>query len=139
MPLGYQEFMTTLGLGILNDTIRVYSPNRIGREYKTTQERWREFYFWGEGSDVLTKERVLESIIVADTGNGDEVIFHPSIPKKLYLLPANDHKILEIGSSLSEAIDWMLHWEKLFGEDEEDEDPRPAGVYFEPFHMQDNQ
>jgi hypothetical protein len=138
MPMGYQDFVATLGVGILNDTVRVYTPRRIARELKDFQQRWDEYWFWDEGRDILSKEKALESIIIADTGNGDELIFHPSQPNKLYLLPRDSGQIFEPGSGLDEAIEWILHSGVLFGdveeEDEEDEDfVRPEGLYFEPF------
>ncbi|MBV9866772.1 MAG: SMI1/KNR4 family protein [Abitibacteriaceae bacterium] len=135
MPAGYQDFVTTLGLGILNDTVRVYTPNRISRELKDFQQRWDEYWFWDEGRDVLSKEKALESIIIADTGNGDELVFHPSQPDKLYVLPRDSGQIFEPGSTLDEAVEWILHSGVLLGDaDEEDEDfLRPEGLYFEPF------
>jgi hypothetical protein len=138
MPMGYQAFVTTLGLGVLNDTVRVYTPKRISRELKDFQQRWDEYWFWDEGSDILRKEKALESIIIADTGNGDELIFHPSQPDKLYVLPRDSGQIFEPGSRLDEAIEWILHSGVLLSgfEAEEDEDGdfvRPEGLYFEPF------
>lgn len=85
MPTGYKEFVATLGLGVLNDAVRVYTPERIFTEFKDFQQRWSEYWFWDEGRDVLSKEKALECIIVADTGNGDELVFHPSQPDKLYM------------------------------------------------------
>ena len=138
MPAGYQEFVTTLGLGILNDTVRVYTPGRIARELEGFRRRWDEYWFWDEGRDVLGKEKALESVIIADTGNGDELTFHPSQPDKLYVLPRDSGQIFEPGNSLGEAVEWILHSGVLFGdvdeEEEEDEDfVRPEGLYFEPF------
>ncbi|WP_051039174.1 SMI1/KNR4 family protein [Nostoc sp. PCC 7524] len=136
MPRGYKEYVTTLGIGILNDTVRVYSPMRIQQEYRDFQNRWSESYFWDKGTDLLTKDRVLESIIIADTGNGDELIFHPSAPDRLYVLPIDYEEIFLTGGSLDEAIEWILEGGVLdSNEDDEDEEEieRPEGWYFEPF------
>lgn len=139
MPTGYKEFVETLGLGVLNDTVRIYMPERIFAEFRDFQRRWNEYWFWDEGRDVLSKAKALECIIVADTGNGDELVFHPSQPDKLYVLPHGSEQIFEPGGTLDEAIEWILHSGVLFGDaeqEEEDEDEdfvRPAGLYFEPF------
>ena len=139
MPTGYREFVTTLGWGVLSNTVRVYTPERIFLELKDFQRRWNEYWFWDEGRDVLSKEKALECIIVADTGNGDELVFHPSQSDKLYMLPHGSGRIFEPGGTLDKAIEWILHSGFLFGDadeeddDEDDEFVRPEGLYFEPF------
>jgi hypothetical protein len=137
MPDGYQEFVTTLGLGILKDAVRIYMPNRISRELNEFQQRWDEYWFCDKGRDILSKEKAMESIIIADTIIGDELVFHPLQPNKLYILPHNSDQIFEPGSNLDEAIEWILHSGVLFsdGDDEEEDEDfvRPDGMYFEPF------
>jgi hypothetical protein len=76
-PPGFRNWMTTLGAGILCDLVRVYPlPDLLGLVVDALA-RWREYDFWDEGRDVLAREALLESIVVADTLNGDEAIFHP--------------------------------------------------------------
>lgn len=108
LPDGYLEFMTHLGEGGYCDYIRVYPPKRILNEYRQCQERWNEYYFWDEGRDILTKQQVVESIIWADTIDGDELIFHPSQPNDIYLLPRHSDKIFYLGKSVAEALVWLL-------------------------------
>ena len=134
MPPGYQEFVTTLGLGVLNDTVRVYTPARILRELQNFRQRLNEYWLWEAARQVLSKEKAVESIIVADTGNGDEIIFHPSQPDKLFILLHDSSQIVEPGSDLDAAIEWILRSSDLFDDDDDDNFvPRPEGLYFEPF------
>jgi hypothetical protein len=52
-------------------------------------------------------------VIVADTVNGDELIFHPGKPDRLFVLPVEKEQIFEAGSDLPAAIEWMCASGKL--------------------------
>jgi hypothetical protein len=106
-PPGFRAWMTTLGAGILSDLVRVYWLPRLLELVVETRARWREYYFWDEGRDVLSREAVLESILVADTMEGDEVIFHPSNPEALYLLPRDEERIYWMGARFEDALEWL--------------------------------
>ena len=112
-PAGYREYVTTLGEGRL-DEFRVYAPWRLCSYLEEWRDRIRQYWFWDEGADVLTDEQVEESIVIADTMNGDEIIFHPSQPNRLYVLPRNEEMIYEIGNDLFEAINWFCRSGKLY-------------------------
>ena len=133
LPKGYRSYITTLGAGVLNDTIRVYRPTFIGQQYRDFQARWAEYWLWDESESVLPKARALECIIVADTLNGDEFILHPTQPDTVYLLPANQSTIYRFIEGLDEALTWALNWDELFGAEDDDEAERPEGLYFEPY------
>jgi hypothetical protein len=120
-PLGYREFITTLGQGFFCESyIRVYPPRRILKEYRDFQKRWAEYWFWDDGRDVLSKAKALQAIIIADTMEGDELIFCPDEPERLYVLPRNKDTIFQVGTTLFEALEWLCH----------------SGILIEP--MQDN-
>ena len=113
-PRGYREYITTLGEGVLGGSfVRVYPPWRILRELSEWRERLREFWFWDKGRKVLPKERALEAVIVADTLNGDELVFHTGKPDHLFVLPHESEKIYEAGTDLLAAVDWMCDSGKL--------------------------
>jgi hypothetical protein len=122
-PDGYAEFVTSLGQGLLCGFVRVYLPKRILDEVAEFRSRVQEYFCWEEGAAVLPKSRVVESICIADTINGDEVIFHPDDPARLYLLPHDSETIFQIGSSLDAALDWILESGELMD--------RPASRYFD--------
>jgi hypothetical protein len=106
-PKGYCEYVTILGEGILGDFIRVYPPWRILAELDSWRDRIRQYWFWDNGVDVLTDEQAEESVIIADTLNGDELIFHPSNPDRLIVLPRDKEVIFEAGENLTEALEWL--------------------------------
>lgn len=107
-PAGYADFVTRFGEGTYSGFVRVYPPGRIAAEHRDEfQQRWGEYFLWEEGHDVLPRERVLESIIVADTLQGDELIFHPADPDRLFVLPHGDGRIFEAGTGLPAALSWL--------------------------------
>ncbi len=106
-PEGYREYVTTLGEGVLAGYVRVYPPWRIQHELGEWRERIREYWFWDAGSDISTREQALESIIVADTLDGDELIFHPSRRGRLLVLPRHSDKIYDAGANLLDAVEWL--------------------------------
>jgi hypothetical protein len=106
-PVGYREYVTQLGEGVLNDFVRVYMPQRIIETLdRETRPRWAEYFLWDEDPE-LTKEEVLQSIAFADSVEGDELIFLPDRPEDIYLLARHSWGLPRIGDGLLEAIDWM--------------------------------
>jgi hypothetical protein len=88
----------------------VYPPRRIQSGENNLAE-WRQridqYWFWDDGREVLTKERALQSVIIGDTLDGDELIAHPSNPERVYVLPRNSEDIYVAGDGLSAAIEWL--------------------------------
>jgi hypothetical protein len=107
LPPGYAEFVTRFGDGAVSNWVRVYPPDRVAEEHPGHRGRREEYYFWDEGADVPTREQVAASVLLADTLNGDEVIYHPAEPRGLFALPQDDETIHPIGRTLAEAIDWL--------------------------------
>jgi hypothetical protein len=56
---------------------------------------------------VLTKEQALQSVIIGDTLDGDELMVHPSNPERVYVLPRHDHNVHVAGNGLPAAIEWL--------------------------------
>jgi hypothetical protein len=111
LPSGYGEFIARFGEGMLAGYLRVYPPYQI-LEGDNSVTEWRkridEYWFWDDGRDVLTKEKALECIIVADTVDGDELAAHPSKPDRLYVFPRYEETLYVAGDGLLPAIEWLL-------------------------------
>jgi hypothetical protein len=108
LPGGYREYVTTLGEGVLGGSfIRVYPPWRIEKELTEWRQRIRKYWFWDAGRELLPKERALECVIIGDTLNGDELVFHPCRPDRLFVLPRDSEEVLEAGANLLAAIEWI--------------------------------
>jgi predicted DNA-binding WGR domain protein len=113
-PGGYREYVTTLGEGILGGTfVRVYGPGTIAKQLASWRKRIKQYWLWDQASAVLTKKRAVESIIIADTLQGDELLFHPEEPNRLLVLPRHKEKIFVAGSTLLEAVEWLCGSGKL--------------------------
>jgi len=106
-PKGYLEYVTEYGEGTLATYVRVYPPWRVLKEWKVFQKRIRKYWLWDDGSEALPKKRALQLIIFCDTLNGDEVVFHPTAPNQIFVLPRGGGIIHEIGRDLFEALDWL--------------------------------
>jgi hypothetical protein len=124
-PPGYRDYVTRLGEGTLASTVRIYPPWRVEKELGDSRRRINKYWFWDDGCDVLPKERALECIVVGDTLNGDELVFHPARPGGLLILPRDSETVFEAGNDLLSAVEWMLMSEELGGPVE--------GREFEPF------
>jgi len=112
-PDGYREYVKELGYGTYNVFLRVYLPSRLLRERRQWRDRIREYWFWDEGPLLLTQARALECIVLADTMNGDDLIYHPSDPATLYVLPRHKERVFRAGTDLYSAVKWMLGSGKL--------------------------
>jgi hypothetical protein len=111
-PTGYREYVTKFGEGVLGGSyIRIYPPHRILGGTSNNLLQWRQrisgYWFWDLGRDVLTKEEALQSVIIGDTLDGDELIVHPSNPDRVFVLPRNRREIYVAGDGLAEAIEWL--------------------------------
>lgn len=106
-PSGYREYVSTFGLGTYTGLIRIYMPDNILAELSEWRLRLQEYYFWDVGADALGKKEVLQCVVLGDTLNGDEFIFHPDRLEALYVLPRDDEQIYLAGATLDEAIDWL--------------------------------
>ena len=62
---------------------------------------------------MLPKERAVECVIVGDTMNGDELIFHPTRNNRLFVLPNESDQVLDAGGDLLMAIEWMIGLRQL--------------------------
>jgi hypothetical protein len=108
MPMGYRDFMLRYGEGVICKYLRIYTPLQILQEYKQFQARVASCYFWSEGAKIASQEQVCQSIPIADTLDGDELIFHPSSPDKLWVLPRYEGRIYQVEKHLANAIHWIL-------------------------------
>jgi len=110
-PRGYREYVTTFGDGVLGGSyIRIYSPAQVAEGDNNVHE-WRkrvsEYWFWDAGKKTLSKDKAVAGIICGDTVDGDELIFHPSEPDRIYVLPRYSEDIHVAGDGLLDAIDWL--------------------------------
>ena len=110
LPAGYRDFMTRFGKGDIACYVRIYPPAEI-TDSDNSVEAWRErvdrYWFWDQGADILSKAKALECVIIADTFDGDEVVFHPTEPDRLYILPRYSEKIYAVDGGVEAMVEWL--------------------------------
>jgi hypothetical protein len=108
LPSGYAELLLAHGPGTLVGKVRVYGPRTIIRDRERWRARLTRHWFWGAGP-LLTQDDAVQAVLVADTLDGDELVFHPRAPDTLLLLPRESKEILLASrSGLLPALARML-------------------------------
>ena len=49
----------------------------------------------------------MECVVLGDTVNGDELIFHPGRPDRLFVLPHESENVFDPGRDVLEAVEWI--------------------------------
>jgi hypothetical protein len=98
LPDGYREMMQTLGPGTLGTKVRVQGPETILRNAKAWRERVAQYWFWGAGP-LLSQDAAQGAFVVADTIDGDELVFLPADPNTLLLLPREDEEVMLVSKT----------------------------------------
>lgn len=111
-PSGYREFITRYGRGVLGGPVRIYTPDDMLHGANNVRE-WRqridEYWFWDKTEALFPKAHALECIVIGDTVGGDELVFHPAQPSRLYVLSHDfDEAYLASESGLDAAVDWFF-------------------------------
>ena len=120
----YKNLLLQYGEGTIAYCIRTYSPEKIQREQSEWLARISEYWFWDDGADILSKAQVQASICLADTFNGDEIIYHDS---HYYILPRDSETIYPVGDTFTTVADWFMTSGVIY-------EPIPANEWtFTPF------
>ena len=83
-PDGYAEYVTELGDGLLSNFLRIWSPKKVEADLDEHRQRLSENFFW-DHDGPLTQARARETVAIAHSMNGDELVFHPERPDELAL------------------------------------------------------
>jgi len=123
-PQGYREFMTHLGEGTISNFVRVLPPWRILEYLDEHRGLMGGYWSWESPEVPFGQEDAMASIPLAETLQGDVLVFHPSNPQAIYVLPRHEERLHVLGPGLLEAIAWASTPGRLG-------DVAPA-MYFEP-------
>lgn len=106
-PDGYREYVTRLGEGSLNIFVRVLPPWRILAELEEHRGMMSAYWFWESGKVPFGQEQAMESILLADTLDGDVIVFHPDHRGQIIVLPRHRDRLYARGPDLLETINWV--------------------------------
>ena len=111
-PAGYREFIARFGGGVLADFLRIFPPRRIlysSTGVKELRHPIDENWFWQQGAALLAETLGVETILLADTKCGAELVFHLSTPNRIYALSGDDDKMIYVaGDGFLPALEWVL-------------------------------
>lgn len=112
-PQGYRELMTRYGRGILGGLLRFYAPAEIAdldgpRGVGEWRQRIAEYWFWDASAALMSKQRALTCIRIGDTVGGDELVFDPAEPERIYVLPHDFEEIYVAGDGVEAACTWFF-------------------------------
>ncbi|MGV3755859.1 MAG: SMI1/KNR4 family protein [Verrucomicrobiota bacterium] len=98
-PPDYRDFILRFGPGEFKElTLRLFAPAEIVEMTPDDRNRFSEYWFWTDSPDVWTQEQAMESIACFDGSSGDDIRFHPTDPKTMYLLVHEERVILPFTS-----------------------------------------
>jgi hypothetical protein len=116
MPAGWVEFMTRFGEGTFCDRFYFYGPERILSEVQSHRDLWRDSlwtdqdgvsHWFFEGSEaVVTQGELQQAWSIGGSTDGDDIVFEPSSPDRVLLLPRHHDRIQVLLPDLSDLADW---------------------------------
>lgn len=118
-PPDYEDYVTLLGAGYLNEDVHVLPPTEIIErtieyreiEAELTSAEADGFSRWElveHGLDLFPPDRLLAAVLLIDPGDGHRIVFHPDAPDELLFIPHDDEAIYRVGSTVDEALTWFL-------------------------------
>jgi hypothetical protein len=107
-PTGYSEYVQRFGRGSLNDLLRVMLPGHMVSALASWRDTKSEYWFWNDLHPDVGRDRVLDSVPLADTSNGDQLCFHRDDPDVVIVLPRGDARIYVAEPGLAGAVDWVF-------------------------------
>ena len=124
LPRGYHSFLTTLGHGTYCDQVYVFLPGDIEEKTAEFRKTLRNDFFWDRGLNVLGKSQIEQSLLIARSMDGDELIYHPDSEHGIYVLPRHDDTIYWLSPDFDDPMRWHA--------DSGSPMPEPPFRYFEP-------
>jgi hypothetical protein len=105
LPSGYGSLLTTLGDGMISGVLRVWSPSEFEDKQRFFREVTQAAWFFEEPDETFSREEALESVMVADSLDGDQIIFHPG-SGRLHVLPRDDERTYDVGTEMGDVVAW---------------------------------
>lgn len=106
----------------------------IEKELTEWRRRINKYWFWDDVRELLPKERALECVIIGDTVSGDELVFHPSRPNRLFVLPRDSEQFTPAARSGPDRRANRNPKRKSVSEGPRQPHPRRITVDFVPRH-----
>lgn len=106
-PAGYREYVTTLGWGEYCGYVNVFPPRMIVEGQSGETPPLLEFCrSWNGAEFGITPERLAKSVMIANSINGDWIVFEASLPETIYILPSEESVMHKVGA-LTDVLKWL--------------------------------
>jgi hypothetical protein len=105
LPQDFWGFMQRFGPGEFCGSLAFFGPRQFLEHQELCKNIWNEYFFWDAAT--LSKEEVLQSISVATSIDGDEIVYKSAKKTGYYVLLRHADEIQKIGNTISEALNWF--------------------------------
>lgn len=105
LPDDYWEFVKRFGEGAFCGVLNFFAPKQFLEHQKLCKKLWTEYYFFDKAT--LSQKEVLESVSVATSMDGDEVVYKPFGKIGYFVLPRHADEIQKIGKTISDVLEWF--------------------------------
>lgn len=107
----YIEFMSDFGIGMYCNFIRTLSISQVMQKRMEIQDSWSRKFRWSLNGIDVDKNKVISSPIIADTDEGDQILYHPHSESNLIVLPRGDNLAYWVPSN----FDGLEYWSSVNG------------------------
>ena len=106
-PDGYREYVARFGRACDSAWVYVLPPDEIVSGRRAWQRFREAYWFWAPSSDGFDEDAAYESLLIAKTEGGDELLAHPSRPGTTWMLPRNAREVVRLDGGLLHALAWI--------------------------------
>lgn len=115
LPEGYRDYVSRFGEALDTLLLRVYPPARVVTDLASWRTRIDAYWLWAPASDAFGPDEASRSVVLADTLNGDELLFFPERPDRFYVLPRDHDSVAMLRGSFAQACAWIIESGELVG------------------------
>jgi hypothetical protein len=106
-PDDFHQFLKRFGSGEFCGCLYLFDPIAITGGQRMFKEMTSEGFYYDTAKSALTKSESLESVWVARTLDGDEIVYRSEDPAGFFVLPRHSETIQRLGLSFYEVLDWF--------------------------------
>lgn len=107
LPKGYARYVQRFGEAIECNLVRVHTAAQIREELDDFRLGMDAYWHWAPSEDGLDRDQIVECVRLADTLDGDQLVFHPQRPGRTYVLPRNANDVITLPGGLASALAWL--------------------------------
>jgi hypothetical protein len=108
LPDDYSAYVGSLGSVIDTNFARIYEPSRVTQDRPEWRRRIEAYWLWADARDGFGQDDAYDSVVLADSLNGDELLWSPA-RGAFYVLPRYTDVVAKLETrSFLDALAWMI-------------------------------